>query len=145
MITLMTQENAGGLMNHLATFNRYRCQSMIIKGDQESALWPVSFRLVASYQKLILGEFLAVGSFNQAKAEIYNDESSSWTSIPDYPYSGKKSNTLLTFVQTCFCIDFTKEVNWLTLHQFILTKLTTYLVEEAQQLTTRKISVGWMQ
>ena len=34
---------------------------------------------------------LAAGSFDSLKTEVYNDKTSSWKSLGDYPYSGQES------------------------------------------------------
>ena len=40
-----------------------------------------------------LAEFLAVGSIEEEyhlKSEMYNEESNTWDTLPDYPYSGMR-------------------------------------------------------
>ena len=50
-----------------------------------------------------VGDILAVGSYydpQNTKAEIYNDQSDSWTSVPDYPYSGEEAFSYVLFDET---------------------------------------------
>ena len=47
---------------------------------------------------LFLDDVLAVGSSDNIKAELYNDELDVWTDVPDYPFSGTELN--FSFLRT---------------------------------------------